>query len=225
MIITCRVLLLLNLLVVGSALCRAQTPAKEATASIAGHVTIRGKAAPGTTIVATLRNSFFDNKTVAKTTTDEDGNYKLTGLTAGQFTILPLARAYVVTSGTSYKEPGQSVNVAEGEAVTKIDFVLVRGGVVTGRITDADGHPLIGERVNIALKDSSPDPNSQLMFDSTRNHTDDRGIYRVYGLGPGSYKVSVGQASAAGGAASVMGMGGSQYVKTLYPSVGDEATS
>jgi protocatechuate 3,4-dioxygenase beta subunit len=129
----------------------------------------------------------------------------------------------VVTSGTSYKEPGQSVNVAEGEAVTKIDFVLVRGGVVTGRITDADGHPLIGERVNIALKDSSPDPNSQFMFDSTRNHTDDRGIYRVYGLGPGSYKVSVGQASAAGGAASVMGMGGSQYVKTFYPSVEDES--
>jgi protocatechuate 3,4-dioxygenase beta subunit len=223
MMITSRVLLLLSLLFVCSALCLAQTQPKEATASITGHVTIRGKAAPGITIVATLRNSFFDNKTVAKTTTDDDGNYKLTGLTAGQFMILPLARSYVVASGSSYKEASQAVNVAEGEAITKIDFVLVRGGVVTGRITDGDGHPLIGERVNITLKDSSPDAGSQFMFDSTRNHTDDRGIYRVYGLGPGSYKVSVGQASAAGGAASVMGMGGSQYVKTFYPSVEDES--
>jgi protocatechuate 3,4-dioxygenase beta subunit len=223
MIITCRVLLLLSLLFVSSAFCLAQTPAKEATASIAGHVTIRGKAAPGITVVATLRNSFFDNKTVAKATTDEDGNYKLTGLAAGQFTILPLTRSYVVASGSSYKEAGQGVNIAEGEAITKIDFVLVRGGVVTGRITDADGHPLIGERVNLALKDSSPDPGSQFMFGSNRNQTDDRGIYRIYGLGPGSYRVSVGQASAAGGAASIMGIGGSQYVKTFYPSVEDES--
>jgi len=220
--ITYRILVLIILFVLCSSLCLAQTPAKEATASIAGHVTIRGKAAPGITMVATLRNSFFDNKTVAKTTTDEDGNYKLTGLTAGQFTILPLARAYVVDSGTAYKEASQSVNVAEGEAISKIDFVLVRGGVVTGRITDAEGHPLIGERVSIVLKDSSPDPNPQFAFGSNRYQTDDRGIYRIYGLGPGSYRVSVGQASSAG-AASVMGLGGSQYVKTFYPGVEDES--
>src|SRR5258705_8370268 len=177
MIITYRILVVLILFVLCSSLCLAQTPAKEASASIAGHVTIRGKAAPGITMVATLRNSFFDNKTVAKTTTDEDGNYKLTGLTAGQFTILPLARAYVVDSGTAYKEASQSVNVAEGEAISKIDFVLVRGGVVTGRITDAEGHPLIGERVNIALKYGNPDPGSQYMFGATKNQTDDRGIY------------------------------------------------
>src|SRR6185437_14050318 len=223
MIITNRLLVLLALFVLCSSLCLAQTPAKEATASIAGHVTIRGKAAPGITMVATLRNSFFDNKTVGKTTTDEDGNYKLTGLTAGQFTILPLAKAYVVASGSSYKEASQSVNVAEGEAITKIDFVLVRGGVVTGRITDPEGHPLIGERVSIALKDSTPDPNAQFAFGSNRYQTDDRGIYRIYGLGPGSYRVSVGQASSAGGAASIMGLGGSQYLKTFYPGVEDES--
>ena len=223
MIITYRILALLVLFVLCSAFSSAQTPAKEATASISGHVTIRGKAASGITMVATLRNSFFDNKTVGKTITDEDGNYKLTGLTAGQFTILPLARAYVVASGTAYKEASQSVNVSEGEAITKIDFVLVRGGVVTGRIMDAEGHPLIGERVSIALKDSSPDPSAQFMFGSNRYQTDDRGIYRIYGLGPGSYRVSVGQASSAGGAASIMGLGGSQYVKTFYPGVEDES--
>src|SRR5258705_7137633 len=71
--------------------------------------------------------------------------------------------------------------------------------------------------------DSSPDPHSQFMFGSTSSQPDDRGIYRIYGLGPGSYRVSVGQASAAGGAASVMGLGGSQYVKTFYPGVEDES--
>jgi protocatechuate 3,4-dioxygenase beta subunit len=213
--------MLLVLHVLAFALCIAQTPAKEPTASVAGHVTMGGKSAAGVTVVATQRNSFFDNKTIAKTTTDDDGNYKLIGLAAGQFTILPLAKSYVVPNGAGYKEPGESVNVTEGETITRIDFALVRGGVITGRITDAEGHPLIGERVSAIPKEAT-EPSAQMyMLGGTRNQTDDRGIYRVYGLGPGNYTVSVGQASAGGGAASVMGMGGSQYLKTYFPGVED----
>jgi hypothetical protein len=156
-----RAVLLVIVLFATPAICLAQEPAKESTASIAGHVTLSGKAAAGVTVVGTLRNSFFDNKTVAKTTTDEDGNYKLTGLPVGNLMILPLAKAYVVANGGAYKEAGQSVNVTEGETITKIDFALVRGGVVTGRITDAEGHPLIGEKVSIVTKDSALGPASQ----------------------------------------------------------------
>jgi protocatechuate 3,4-dioxygenase beta subunit len=219
-----RVFLLLAIIFLPSTFGFGQTPAKEPTASIAGHVTISGKPATGITVVATMSTSFFDNKTVAKTTTDEDGNYKLTGLTAGRFTVMPMTKAFVVATGGAYKQPGQPVNVAEGEAITKIDFALVRGGVITGRITDAEGHPLIGERVSVVLKDSKPDTSPQMsMLGGPRNQTDDRGVYRAYGLGPGSYKVSVGQAASAGGAVSIMGMSGSQYVKTFYPSVQEEA--
>ncbi len=168
----------------------------------------------------------FDNKTVAKSTTDEDGNYKLSGLAAGRYTILPLAKSYLVVavSDGGFKDAGQAVNVDEGESVTKIDFPLVRGGVVTGRITDVEGHPLIGERVSVVLKDSPTDNSPQIaMPGGSRDQTDDRGVYRIYGLAPGSYKVSVGQASSAGGAVSIMGIGGSQYSKTFYPGVQEEA--
>mgnify|MGYP003694673385 CR=1 FL=1 len=82
--------------------------------------------------------------------------------------------------------------MSEGEVITKIDFALVRGGVVTGRITDADGHPLIGEHVSVLLKDAPATARQMMMFGGSRNQTDDRGVYRVYGLSPGSYKVSVG---------------------------------
>lgn len=202
----------------------AQTVPKDSSASISGRVTVGGKTVAGITVVASLSNSFFDNKTVAKTTTDDDGNYKLSGLAAGRFTVLPIAKSYLVASGGAYKEAGWGVNVAEGETITKIDFALVRGGVVTGRITDSEGHPLIGEKVSIVLKDSGAGVGPQMsMLGAARDQTDDRGIYRVYGLGPGSYKVSVGQAASAAGAVSIMGMGGSQYVKTFYPGVQDEA--
>jgi len=204
--------------------CAAQAPAKDTSASISGRVTISGKAVDGVAVVATVSNSFLDNKTVAKTVTDQDGNYKITGLPAGRFNLLPLAKSYLMASGGAYKEPGQSVNVAEGETITKIDFALVRGGVVTGRITDSEGHPLIGERVNVVLKDRTSEPASPTsMLSGGRNQTDDRGIYRVYGLGPGTYRVSVGQTASGAGAVSIMGMGGSQYLKTFYPGVQDEA--
>ena len=212
----------LLLVVVYSFVGSAQTPTKAPTASISGRVTIDGKSVAGITVAATTTSSPLDNRTVAKTTTDDDGNYQLTGLAAGQFTIMPLAKAFVVQTSGAYKQPGQSITVAEGETITKIDFALVRGGVITGRITDTEGHPVIGERVNVVAKNAPDTSRPVTMFDGPRNRTDDRGIYRIYGLSPGNYTVSIGQAAAAGNVA-IMGMGGSQYTKTFYPGVSEEA--
>jgi len=215
-----RSLLLTSILLICSFGGSAQTPTKAPTASISGRITIDGKGVEGITVAATTSSSPLDNRTVAKTTTDDDGKYQLTGLAAGQFSIMPLAKAFVVSG--AYKQSGQSITVAEGETITKIDFALFRGGVITGRITDTDGRPVIGERVNIVSKDTPDTGRSLNMFDGPRNKTDDRGIYRIYGLSPGNYKVSIGQTAAAGNVA-IMGMGGSQYTKTFYPGVAEEA--
>ncbi len=199
-----------------------QPPAKDPSASVSGRVTIGGKAAAGITITASSSTSFFDTRTVAKATTDEEGNYRLARLPAGSFQIVPIAKALAVGPDAKTKQLGQSVNVAEGESVTKVDFALVRGGVVTGRITDPEGNPVIGERVSVVAKDAPDEGRGNPFMEGPRNKTDDRGIYRIYGLSPGNYKVSVGQA-AGGGGVSVMGMGGSQYLKTFYPGVQDES--
>ena len=200
----------------------AQTPGKAPTASISGRVTIDGKGVADVTVAATTTNSPLDNRTVAKAMTDDDGKYQLTGLAAGQFTIMPLAKAFVVGTNGPYKAPGQSITVAEGETITKIDFALVRGGVITGRITDTDGRPVIGERVNVVNQDAPDTGRPATVFDGPRNRTDDRGIYRIYGLSPGHYRVSIGQV-AGGSNMAIMGMGGSQYTKTFYPNVAEEA--
>jgi protocatechuate 3,4-dioxygenase beta subunit len=189
---------------------------------VSGRVTIGGKAAAGITITASTSASFIDARTVARTTTDEEGNYQLTGIPAGTVKILPVAKSLAVGPDAKTNQLGQSVNVAAGESITKVDFALVRGAVVTGRITDAEGNPVIGERVSVVRKDAADDGAQMGFMTGTRNRTDDRGIYRIYGLSPGSYKVSVGQA-AGSVSYSVMGMGSSKYVKTFYPSVLDEA--
>lgn len=204
-------------------ICIAQTPAlANSTASVSGRVTIGGKGAAGITVVAEVTDSPIDNRTVAKTTTDDEGNYRLAGLATGRFTITPMARAFVVAANDTFKQPGQTVNVAENESITKIDFALVRGGVITGRITDLEGHPIIAERVSVLAKGDSGENRLVSFLPGRKNQTDDRGVYRIYGLGPGSYRVSAGQAAAGGGGVN-MGMRGSQYAKTFYPGVAEES--
>jgi protocatechuate 3,4-dioxygenase beta subunit len=205
-------------------ICIAQTPAPaNSTASVSGRVTIGRKGAAGITVVAEVTDSPSDNRTVAKTTTDDEGNYRLTGLATGRLTITPMARAFVVAANDTFKQPGQTVNVAENESITKIDFALVRGGVITGRITDLEGQPIIAERVSVLAKGDSGENRLVSFLPGRKNQTDDRGVYRIYGLGPGSYRVSAGQAAAGGGGVNIVGMGGSQYAKTFYPGVTEES--
>lgn len=192
--------------------------------SISGRITFGGKGVAGISVVARVGDSREENRTVARTNTDGEGNYQLNGLTAGRFTIVPIAKAYVVAAGGGYKIPGQTVDVAENESVKNIDFNLVRGGVITGRITDLEGRPIIGERVSLTSQDGSIQegsinvPPMRMMLPGGKNQTDDRGVYRLYGLAPGRYKVSVGQTG-------IMNITttGSPYTKTYYPGVREES--
>jgi plasmid stabilization system protein ParE len=60
---------------------------------------------------------------------------------------------YELNEVREFGDTGKTVTIAEGETVEKIDFSLVRGGVITGRVTDADGAPVIGQRINLASAD------------------------------------------------------------------------
>src|SRR5256885_17220939 len=74
---------LLSMLFICSVCVFAQTTAAESNGSISGRITIGGKGAAGISVVARLGDSPLDNRTVAKTTTDDEGNYRLAGLAAG----------------------------------------------------------------------------------------------------------------------------------------------
>jgi protocatechuate 3,4-dioxygenase beta subunit len=114
-----------------------------------------------------------------------------------------------------------TINLAEGETIEKIDFALVRGGVITGRVTDADGRPVIGEQVRLAPAGQSDARTGSLFNNPFMYLTDDRGIYRIYGLQPGRYLVSIGEDSKGG----MVRMGAARagvYTRTFHPNVTDE---
>ena len=195
--------------------------------SITGHVKLDGKPAPSITIIATPSSSdpakaveqMFNSSASMKTTTDSDGVYRLEGIPAGKYHVAPSAPALV--SG-DVNNTGD-VTVAEGAVAEGVDFTLSPGGVITGKITDSEGRPIIGQRVSLKSADkaeaAAPPAFAGAMFGDRMYATDDRGIYRIFGLRPGRYIVS------AGGDSDVMSGFLSQRpkrVQTFYPSVTDE---
>jgi protocatechuate 3,4-dioxygenase beta subunit len=91
-------------------------------------------------------------------------------------------------------EPGsyqQAVAVVEGSAIEGIEIQLVRGAAITGKVTGADGNPVVGRAVLLRSANKKPFHVSR-SFVSGR--TDDRGVYRFYGVSPGSYLVGIGTA-------------------------------
>jgi protocatechuate 3,4-dioxygenase beta subunit len=122
-------------------------------------------------------------------------------------------------------EPSKIVTIAEGETVENIDFSLVKGGVITGRVTDSDGAPVIGERIQINQLDDQGRGRGRgfRTFNPYMFDTDDRGIYRIYGVPAGRYTVSIGQATDGSGGVR-FGFGGrGYYQRTFHPNVTEEA--
>jgi hypothetical protein len=211
-----------------SAVASAQTPAKpaEPTASVSGRVTLDGKPVAGAK-VAILGDGFFDPP-LGKATTDAAGRFRIGGLPDGSFTLAIAASAFVGESDTGQNN-GKNITLAPGEAVEDLELKLRPGGVITGRVTDSEKLPVIDQPVTLfrfrkdqATGAERPFPFSYNGF-SGRFKTDDRGLYRIYGLPPGRYVVAVGDVALGGTTRFSMGGGGDVIPGTFHPGVTDVA--
>ena len=79
--------------------------------------------------------------------TNENGDYELKQVKPGQYLLSAGRNGYVwqnygqKTANTMF-DPGIPVTVRPGETLGQIDFKLIRGGVVEGRIFDQDNEPM-----------------------------------------------------------------------------------
>ena len=121
--------------------------------------------------------------------TDEAGRFAIQDLRQGAYALSAYVPGFVASAGSgkqTYYRPGDSATLN-----------LVRGGAITGAVTTPNGDPVVGIRVRAMLvreasgratraRTMSP---TQLLQDWK---TDDRGVYRIFGLEAGSYVVSAG---------------------------------
>lgn len=203
----------------------AQSPAKDPSAltgSISGKITLRGKGLSGVIVLVSVARSEFylpsSQGAPYKGVTDEDGKYIVSGMPAGSYNVVPFAPVYVDQEASRGALRSRLVNLGEGEHLEHIDMALRKGGVVTGKITDADGKPVISQHVSFTPV-SGNDRQDPLPLDWEMSQTDDRGIYRVYGLVPGRYLVSVGEGPGSRGPRFFIG---TPPPLTYYPGVREE---
>ena len=172
--------------------------AQAGTASVAGRVTLKGEPVGGVVVALQLEQKLQASRSSQnpglRAKTNNNGTFRITGLPAGGYLISAIAPEFVTPSENPYWfYEGKLINISEGESVENIEVALKRGGVITGRVTDANGHPLIEEHVNLAKVDESGRIEPFIYrSDSPMYQTDDRGLYRLFGLPAGRYLVSVG---------------------------------
>jgi len=129
--------------------------------------------------------------------TDDAGRFAFTRLPAGNFSMTARKTGYVPVfygSKRPGRGPGVAIAVAEGQRQS-VQLRMLRGAVLTGTVSDQFGRPAVGLAVQATrvqgLVDVTPSPGS-----STTATTDDRGVYRIFGLAPASYVISVAPPSA-----------------------------
>jgi hypothetical protein len=128
---------------------------RESTSSISGRVTIDGK--PAVNALVSLREFNRDGgdgkkgasggadgqRFFAKVRTDNDGRYRFMRLAEGAYSIHVLSHAYASKETCKFGANCREAPLVDGEALENVNFTFVRGGVITGRVTDVEDRPVI----------------------------------------------------------------------------------
>lgn len=121
---------------------------------------------------------------------DDEGRFAFENLPEGRFMVSATKAAYLAGAyGASRPgRPGVPLQVAAGQQVTNITITLARGAAITGALRDPAGEP--AANVQVAAFRVPPPGAVQTLATTGLGVTDDRGVYRVYGLMPGTYVVA-----------------------------------
>lgn len=204
---------------------KAQTPTKEGTSTISGQVTLKGEPAAGISVGLQPQQTnpgggpfVVDRSKYLKVSADNEGRFRFSGLSAGQYRIVALAPGFV-SSDDSPLYSGKQLNLTDGENLENIELRLKRGAVITGRITDPSGNPVIEKQVQLMKMDARGNF-TRFNFGGIQSiNTDDRGVYRIHSLPPGKYKVSFGYSSQDGPQYDISRL---YFAKTFHPDTTDE---
>lgn len=124
------------------------------------------------------------------TTTDDEGHFRVAGLPLGDYYISASAEGYLHGQALATERSVQDNRYFRPGATVTI--TLKKGGVITGRVTDAEDRAVVAVPVILEYARDNYDRTMASAGVEKEELTDDRGVYRVYGLRPGSYLVRAG---------------------------------
>jgi Carboxypeptidase regulatory-like domain len=125
------------------------------------------------------------------TATDAFGQFRIEGVLPGQYSVTVTHLGFVLSSSGAEPQP---ITVTSGQSVKDLLYKMQATGVITGRITEADGDPLQGVSVWVtrigqngnSLPNGGPAEGEGGPANETTN---DLGEYRIANLRAGQYVV------------------------------------
>jgi Carboxypeptidase regulatory-like domain len=112
---------------------------------------------------------------------DVEGRFDIAEAPSGEQTITAMK--------SGYQEFQSRIRVPAGREMEDVRIEMNRAAVITGRVTGADGAPLPWAQLRVL---QSGYDHGKPRYDSRwTSQTDDRGIFRIWGLTPGDYVVAV----------------------------------
>lgn len=153
-------------------------PVPENKGMISGRVLADGQPAVNAVVTASTSGAMLPRSA----TTDEEGNFQINGLATAAYLVRASLPGYVTMPLPG--QTGEQQRIRVGESIT---LHMLKGSAITGKVFNAQGEAIPGlSIVALRLRDETGRFGSPETF--TRR-TDDRGVYRIFGLPPGSYLV------------------------------------
>jgi protocatechuate 3,4-dioxygenase beta subunit len=150
------------------------------------------------------------------TTTDSEGKFQVSGLDPVVYLVSASFPAYVSAPRDPDINPIGYYRVGDS-----VRLEMVKGGVITGTVTRSAGEAVVAMPVRAYLiRDSKGQP-SRYGAPFREQTTDDRGVYRIYGLQSGTYVVAASGGSSSGYYVSAYGTDAPTYAPS---STRDNAT-
>jgi Carboxypeptidase regulatory-like domain len=211
-------------------ICCAQAPAVppnkdhgDEACTVSGMVIRSQDSAPLKNATVHLANDVDREHRIA-TKTFADGHFALRNVPPGQYKLRVSRNGYVEQELNQRKpgDPGATFTLRAGQRISDLVFKLARAAVITGKVFDEDGEPMVGVSVRAVRREFSKGRKG--FGFASENTTDDLGEFRLFGLAPGRYYISaqlsawdhiVGDPEFSG---SDKNIGEKGYTKVYYPS-------
>ena len=168
------------------------------TAPLAGIVVTDDNAARPLRRAVVQVSIASDPRSQRTTTTDDQGKFVFDQLPEGNATLFVTKAGYVRTYFGARRPAstvGLPIALVNGQVAPPINIRMPRGAVVTGVVTDQTGQPV--PSVDVRLQRATVWPNGERTVSVYASNvpmvssTDDRGMYRLFGLPAGDYIVSI----------------------------------
>jgi hypothetical protein len=179
----------------------AQAPARDqARVTYVGTAVITGTVLVDDAARTPLRNvlvglSRTNIEDIRHASTDESGHFRFDALPAGSYRLSASKGGYIATGYGAPKpgSPGAAITLTDGQTLDVMPMALSRGAVIAGRLLGRNGQPVASARIQASqfvVVNGTRRPRSAT-GSSGMATTNAHGEYRIFGLLPGEYLVSV----------------------------------